>query len=405
VRNGEAVRAVVSVPPRHSKTETILHSIAWLLEQDPRRSIGYVSYADAISRSKSRLARDYARAAGVALRRDAESLQEWRTVANGGLLATGVGGPLTGHGVNVLFVDDPIKNRQEAESSLIRQRTYDWFTSTATTRVEPNGSIVVCHTRWHGDDLIGRLEKSGEGWEVINLPAVSDKGLPLWPSRWPLTALEHRRKAIGEYDWAALFQGRPVPRGGQLFRQPARYETLDVTGARLYIGVDTAASEKTRADYSVAVVLAVRGDGAEMTADVIDVHRVQKEIPALCKDLLALQAKWSAPLAIESVGSGKAVPQVLRSIEPSLQIIEIAGAMMRGDKFTRAQTVAAAWNGLRVRVPVRAPWLSTFLDEVMSFTGVSDLHDDQVDALSHCWNIAAEPRYASGTGDGSFVDW
>ena len=154
----------MSVPPRHSKTETILHSIAWLLEQDPQRSIGYVSYADAIARSKSRLARDYARAAGVALRQDADSLQEWRTAANGGVLATGVMGPLTGQGVNVLFVDDPIKNRQEAESFLIRQRTHEWFTSTATTRVEPNGSIVVCHTRWHADDLIGRLEKSGEGW-------------------------------------------------------------------------------------------------------------------------------------------------------------------------------------------------------------------------------------------------
>lgn len=387
------VRALVSVPPRHSKTETLLHAVAWILARDPSISIGYVSYAADIAMSKSRLARDYALRAGVRLRDDAASLHEWRTEQGGGVLATGVGGPLTGHGVQLLIVDDPVKNRQDAESALIRQRTHEWFTSTATTRVEPGGSIIVCHTRWHADDLIGRLESSKEEtWENIHLPAIDEHGDALWPSRWPIAALEDKRKAIGEYDWAALFQGRPVPRGGQLFREPARYDIPNINGARFVIGVDPAASEKTRADHSVAVVLAVRGFGTEATADVLEVYRAQKEIPALCADLRLLQERWGAPLVVESVGVGKAVPQVLRSIDPSLRVIELSGALMRPDKFARAQPVVAAWNRGQVRVPVQASWLSPFLSEVQSFTGISDVHDDQVDALAHAWNHLATAR-------------
>jgi hypothetical protein len=151
------VRACVSVPPRHAKTETVLHGIAWLLRRHPDWPVAYVSYAADIARSKSRQARDYAARAGVTLRDDSAALHEWRTPAGGGLLATGVGGPLTGHGVRLLIVDDPFKNRSEADSPTVRETVHGWFTSTAMTRVEPGGSVLVVHTRWHPDDLIGRL--------------------------------------------------------------------------------------------------------------------------------------------------------------------------------------------------------------------------------------------------------
>ena len=128
-----AVRACVSVPPRHSKTETVLHGIARLLARHPEWTIAYVSYAADIARSKSKQIRDYALAAGVELRQDSKASHEWRTPQGGGVLATGVGGPLTGHGVRLLVVDDPFKNRQDADSALIRERTYQWFTSTAMT--------------------------------------------------------------------------------------------------------------------------------------------------------------------------------------------------------------------------------------------------------------------------------
>lgn len=154
---GEPVRVCVSVPPRHGKTETVLHGIAWLLARHPGWRIAYVSYAADIARSKSRQARDYALRAGVRLRDDSAALHEWGTREGGGLLATGIGGPLTGHGVRALFVDDPHKNRADADSPTSRENVFNWFTSTAMTRVEPGGSVGVVHTRWHPADLIGRL--------------------------------------------------------------------------------------------------------------------------------------------------------------------------------------------------------------------------------------------------------
>ncbi len=395
----EPLRVLVSVPPRHSKTESILHSIAWILRDDPTAMCGYVSYAAEIARSKSRLARDYAFAAGVEARGDASALHEWLTPDGGGLRTAGIGGPLTGHGFRVLIIDDPIKNRQEAESRLIRDRNWEWFTSTATTRLEPNGSIIVVHTRWHEDDLIGRCVKQtetyhqssgteGENWTHINLQAIDDvMGTALWPEMWPVDKLQKKRAAIGEYDWASLYQGRPRPRGSNVFNEPARYTgTPSLDGRRIVIGVDVAGTAKTTADWTVAVVLACSGYGDAMTADVIHVERMQATIPNVCRRLATLQSSYSgAPLAIESDGLGKAVPQVLRDIEPGLRIIE---RRAEGDKFTRAQSYAAAWNAGRVRVPTTAPWVAPFVRVHTEFTGVNDACDDDVDAGAHAWNQA-----------------
>jgi hypothetical protein len=216
----EPIRACVSVPPRHSKTEKVLHGIARYLKRHPDRTVAYVSYAADIARSKSRQARDYARAAGVQLRDDSAALHEWRTPQGGGLLATGIGGPLTGHGVSLLVVDDPFKNRSEADSPTVRESVYNWFTSTAMTRVEPGGSVLVVHTRWHPEDLIGRLLRETEvTWTSLNLPAINAKGEALWPERWPVDALIQRKAEVGEHDWQSLYQGHPVAKAGRIYSE------------------------------------------------------------------------------------------------------------------------------------------------------------------------------------------
>lgn len=389
----EPVRVLVSVPPRHAKTETILHAAARWLRRMPWDTIAYASYAADVAHSKSRLARDYAIKAGVQLRGDSNAVHEWRTTSGGGMLATGIGGSLTSHGARLLIVDDPFANRQEAESAVRRQAVHEWFTSTAMTRLDPNGSALVVHTRWHPDDLIGRLAKDS-GWEVINLPAIDDSGRALWPERWTAEILNKRRVDVGEYDWASLYQGQPRPRGGALFNDAARYASPQLDGARIIIGVDPAASEKTHADYSVAIVLAVRGVGTGATGDILEVMRLQVEVPRLVGRLRELQGRYpGAPMVVEAVGGFRAVPQMLRAVDPLLRITEVQPAT---DKFIRAQPVSAAWNAGRVRVPMTAPWLPSFLDEVQSFTGVRDAHDDQVDALAHAWNHAAEPQLYTG---------
>lgn len=401
----EPVRACISVPPRHGKTELVLHAIPWILKRHPDFPIGYVSYAADFATSKSRSARDYARLAGVPLRDDANALHEWRTPLGGGVLATGIGGPLTGHGLRILFVDDPTKNRVEAESFTIRERNHQWFTSTAMTRLEPDGSAIVVHTRWHEDDLIGRLKKEtelwhetggeeGERWEMLNLQAIDDvTGEALWPERWPVEVLEKRKRIVGPYDWASLFQGDPRPREGKLFRDPARYDEPSVDGRRIVIGVDVAATASTRANWSVATVMAFEGYDDDLEADVLEVLRMQEEIPEVCRRLEGLQERWAAPLVVEDAGVGKAVPQTMLDVNPRLDIIRI---QPKGDKFTRAQSYAAAWNGGRVRLPKSAPWLNPFMQVHKDFTGKGDACDDDVDSGAHAWNYARaqkEPDY------------
>lgn len=382
----EPVRALVSVPPRHGKTITIMNAVARYLLRNPSATVGYASYSAGIARSKSREARDLFMRSGGKVRADANSLGEWRTPQGGGLLSAGVGGSWTGYGCDLLIIDDPIRNREDAESRTLREKTFDWLTSTALTRVEPRGSVIINMARWHGQDLIGRLaSEQGESFEVINIPALADNGQALWPERWSAEALQDKRAEIGEYDFASLYLGAPRVRGTNVFREPARYTAPDINGRRILIGVDVAATVNTRSDYSVAVVMAVKGGGAKLEADILEVYRAQVEIPALCAELEQLQKKWSAPLIVESVGVGKAVPQLLKQIGQRLRVHEITP---KADKFLRAQSLAAAWNEGRVRVPADGAWVRDYLAELLNFTGVRDDHDDQVDATSHCFNHA-----------------
>lgn len=400
------VRICVSVPPRHGKTELILHAIAWWLQRHPEHTIAYCSYSGDIAYGKSIRARDIALASGVPIRGDSYKAQEWRTMSGGGLLATGVMGALTGHGANLVIVDDPIKNREEAESETHRKKVDEWFTSTAMTRVTPGGSVIVIHTRWHSDDLIGRLKRKG-GWTVINLPALSDSGQYLWPEGgWDASVLAQRRKEIGEYDWWALFQGEPRPRGGRMFDAPTYYDKptlISSTGGpriQIFMACDPAATAKTHADYSVIVVASVWvGTDGMPHMDILDVHRIQVEIPRLVYTLKHYCEKWKAAVGIEAVGGFKAVPQTLRTLLKGVPIIDIPAVT---DKFTRALPAAAAWNAGRIRLPgvrdalgvlgadiERHPWIEQYLMEMGEFTGIADDHDDQVDATAHLYWLAA----------------
>jgi hypothetical protein len=179
---GERVRAVVSVPPRHSKTEHLLHGIAWLLVQNPAMQVAYASYAGRIAEKKSRRARDLARKAGVPIAHDSQARADWRTgVEEGGCWATSVDGPITGEGFNVAILDDLMKGRAESESEATRRRAHEWLTSDVLTRIEPGGSVVLSLARWHPDDPAGVM--IGAGWEYVNLAALNSEDRPLWPER------------------------------------------------------------------------------------------------------------------------------------------------------------------------------------------------------------------------------
>jgi phage terminase large subunit-like protein len=401
-------KVCVSLPPGHAKTTLLLNTFAWWLSKYPADTCGYYSYNAQAALAKSVIARSMAERTGVELSDDTNNKAEWRTTAGGGLLAGGVGGGLTGFRVTGLLVlDDPFKNMLDAVSPAYRDNLDDWFKTVALTRLL-RASVFVIHTRWHDDDLIGRLKK--RGWIVINLPAIAEaadplgrkEGEALWPDLYPVSALLERRADIGEFNFAALYQGSPRPRGGSVFGAPRYYDpnTVNLEGCRLVLAGDPAASTRTSADYSAAGVLAIKGEGAQKTGYVLHAWRGQVPIPEFARVLRALQRDYGdTAINVEAVGGFKAIPQMLLDVEPDLRINEITPL---GDKFTRAQPAAAAWNDGRLLVPACGkllpgddpeadrrpppPWVGPLLDELAKFTGVNDKNDDQVDWISHAWN-------------------
>lgn len=369
----EPLRLTISMPPGWHKTDTLLSAIAWHLDKDPELQVIYSSYAGRLSEKKSRRLRDKCKGIGIPVSDDSKSRADWRTGrGDGGVWATGVGGSLVGERGDLIFGDDLHKDRASVESALQRDTVWDWFNNVLMTRDEPEASYIVCGHRWHQDDIIGRLIQ--QGWEHIAIPALNEAGESNYPSRFPTSKLLAKREQIGEYSWASLYMQQPRPRGGQLFGDVHHYETLPERYT-VTIGVDLAYSEKTHADYSVAIVLARGPDGV---AYLLDAIRVQELAPKFRERLAGLSvvypgAAWRSYLA----GTEKGVADVFASLGVNL------GAMRPiGDKFIRAQPVAAAWNAGKVLLPKSAHWLNKFVEELKSFTGVKDPHDDQVDALA-----------------------
>jgi len=385
----EESRLIVNVPPQHGKTETILHALAREIRYHPERTHAYASYGIMLARSKSRRCRQYARQAGVEVASDADRMEDWRTPQGGGLLATGVGGALTGEGVSgVLVVDDPIKSRKEADSRHQREVVWGWFGDVANTRVHPGASIVVVQTRWHEDDLSGRL--IDRGWELVRLPAIDADGHALWPEGRPLSFLEAQREAIGEHSFAALYQQEPRPRGGRVFESVTTCSLADVpTSGVRGAGLDLAYTAKTRADWSVSLSGLRDRSGVIYVTGVL---RRQCSAPDFAEPLRSwLQAQGCARPRWYAGGTEKAAADWLA--RSGLPVLVMAA---KGDKFARAQPVAAGAKAGRLVIPHDAPWSRPLLDELRDFTGAGDVHDDQVDALAAMWDELDERGTYSG---------
>ena len=385
-----SVRVLVSVPPRHGKTETLLRGIIWLLLRRPDFMIGYIGHTGHMAQSKSRSARDYALRVGLQLREDSTSVQEWHTVQGGGVLAQGVNGPLTGHGLQVLIVDDPHKDRKEAESPRIRQNIEEWFTSTALSRLTPSGSVIVCHARWHEDDLIGKLSSNDIiPWRVINLPVYKKNKQPLFlDGGWTREILEEKRLLLGPYDWSSLYLGEPRPRESRLFNNAYYYDELPNIGLRYAIGLDLAYSHDTSSDYSVAVVMACDRNNRMY---ILEVQRSKMDAPKFAGTLQLMKRRYAGARFFSIIGGTEKGVVDLLNASYGLQIQHIPAG---GSKFVRAQQVAAHWNNGNIMLPgFKAGWVDEFLRELTNFSGIGDLHDDQVDALVNAYTCLNRSRF------------
>lgn len=396
-RGGDPLRLLISMPPGHAKTETLLHALGWWTEHNPADFSAYVSYSDTIALAKSRRCRDIVERAGYKPGGSSDSAGEWTTREGGGVISAGIMAGITGRRIQgLLVVDDPFKNREEANSKLIRDKVYENFNEVCMTRLE-GGSAIVMHTRWHEDDLIGRLKKQ-PGWKYINLAAVAEAGdmlgrevgESLWAGNAEYTAqkLAAIKSQIGDWSFAALYQGSPRPKGHNIFGTEHYYQPGEsMSGYRVVIYGDPAATKKTTSDYGVMMAAALTGSKENQVMRILGLYRNQMTIPEYVRRLRAFQQQYGdKKVYVEAVGAFKAVPDMLREIDPKIRIEEDYPA---GDKFLRAQSVAAAWGEGRVLLPEGAPWVGEFLEEVQAFTGINDSHDDQVDCLSGCWNVGS----------------
>lgn len=419
------VRVVFDMGPGHAKTTALLRSMAWWLspERSPADLCAYITYSDGHARTKSRICKETLEAAGSTLHQDVNSASYWLTPQGGGLIAAGAQGGITGKRIPGLIVyDDPYKEMSHARSPAINGMVIERFKTVAFTRLQ-GGSIIVLHTRWHVDDLIGYIDKNLK-WDKISIPSVCDVqpdilgrkiGEVAWPEKYPYEICSDKdicghdghlaeiKRTLGDHIFNAMHQGKPRPEGTQVFHEPSRFELkkFNWQGKRGCISIDPAATAKTSADWSVLMTVATEGYGVDTKLWIVDVVRQQVEIPQLVKLARAIQQRTRLMIVCEAVGGFKAVPQSLRAIDPKLRVLDLDTAGR--DKYTRAQALAAAWNDGRVFVPTDAPWADTLIEEFQRFTGNNDTHDDQVDAGAHAWNTLYRGKarvtaddYASG---------
>ena len=213
------VRTIVSMPPRHGKSELCSHWLpAWFLTVWPKKKVILASYEADFAATWGRRVRNTVQDTGlVQVSTESQASDHWETSVGGGMVTAGVGGPITGRGADLLIIDDPVKNAEEANSPTYRDHVWEWWQTTARPRLEPGASVVLIMTRWHVDDLAGRLlADNTERWEHQVLPAITN-GKALWPERYGLQELLETRNAVGESAWQALYMQQPSSVGGRYF--------------------------------------------------------------------------------------------------------------------------------------------------------------------------------------------
>lgn len=310
----------------------------------------------------------------------------------GSYRSTGVGGGVTGSGADVFIIDDPFKDRAEANSLTIRQKVWDWYTSTAYTRLSPGGGIIVMNTRWHMDDLVGRLlREQAEGGDVfkhISYPAIAEHdekhrkaGEALHPERYNIEQLMKIKAAVGSRDWSALYQQRPVPDGGGLFKDSwlQYYKDLPANPEKVVMSWDMTFKDSKTSDYVVGSIWARKGGNFYLVDQVRgrwDFVTTLEKFIAFCKKHNTVNRKL-----VEDKANGTAIINTLKK-----HISGIIPITPTESKEARASAIATLWEAHNVYLPSPdiAPWVKDFTAELLEFP--AGAHDDQVDSMTQALN-------------------
>ena len=406
---GKQPRLIIQAPPRSGKSELFSRRFpAWAFGQNPNLQIIAASYSTDLA---SRMNRDVQRII------DSEEYQGVfpETTLNGKNIATvsgqslrnseifeivghagayrsaGVGAGITGMGADIGIIDDPVKDAKEANSQTIRDAVWDWYTTTFYTRLSPKSGILLGMTRWHEDDLAGRLLREmandGDQWRIVSFPAIAEEdeefrleGEALHPERYDLERLTKIKKAVGSQAWNALYQQRPSSKGGDIIKGAwfKRYSVLPRM-KRIIITADTAQKTKQHNDYSVLLIAGVGHDGGLYVLDLI---RGKWEAPELEQKVSDVWNKYKSlgvhKVYVEDKSSGTSLIQNIQR----KQRIPIEGVQVDTDKYTRVLGVQGYIESGYIYLPNDAEWIEDFIKECEAFTATdSHKHDDQVDAM------------------------
>lgn len=389
----EETFATVAMPPRHGKSTSIELGLAWRVVVDPACLNFYASFGDRLSKKSSRKVRKLVRLAGAPLSKETSNVHEWETAIGGGLKATSVGADVTGRGCNggIVVGDDLIKGRKASASAEVREATWDWLTDDLMSRLEPGSSMLINATRWHEDDPIGRLLSDGLGlrWNHIELPAVlgpDDRAADertdehvraLWPQGGYDLARLAKIRLRGEHGWWSLFQQKPTPKGGGLFKRADFVIVDDVPrGGRIVRRWDLAASTDKDAAFTAGVKVHLV-DGKLFVSDVRrgqwSPHQVDEQIVQTANEDGRGVEIW---LPQDPGQAGKAQKAHLAA---KLHGYTVRFDRESADKVTRADPYASQVEAGNVHL-VRAPWNRAFLGEHEAFP--AGKVKDQVDAMS-----------------------
>jgi len=400
IMRGETKRLMIFMPPRHGKSMCVTETFpSYYLGHFPQRRVMELSYGAELAQEFGKKNRDKVYEYGgdifkIRLSSQQATKTNWKiNGTDGGMYSVGFFGAVTGRGADLLIVDDPIRNRAEAESQTYREKIWAEYQSTVATRLHAKGAIIIILTRWHEDDLAARLlnDEYGkvEDWKIISLPAIAEEndvlgraiGEPLWPmGGYDIEWAKQQKETVGSYAWSSLYQQRPTPSSGGIFKREwwQRYKELPCDLFDFIQSWDCTFKDANTSDYVVGQVWA-RSKKNLAHRYLLDQVRGRMTFTETVHAVRGLSAKWKQTIRklVEDKANGTAVMDVLKKEIPGLIPVQPMGG-----KVVRAHAVTAVVESGNVFIPDAsiAPWIHDYIEELSSFPSGS--HDDQVDAMT-----------------------
>ena len=399
IADGKVRRLIINMPPRHTKSEFASYLLpAWFLGKFPHKKVIQCSNTAELAVGFGRKVRNlvdgetYAKIfPNVALRTDSKAAGRWATNANGDYFAIGVGGTVTGKGADLLIIDDPHSEQEAALAAgdpSVYDKVHEWFTSGPRQRLQPGGAIVIVMTRWGKRDLTGRVlqsmvERDGDEWEVISLPAIMPSGLSLWPEFWALPELEKLKNELPISKWSAQYQQDPSAEEGAIVKREwwkVWEQERPPQCAFIIQSWDTAFTKNERSDYSACTtwgVFYMNENENDPHVILLDALKERLEFPELKTRALEMYKEWEPDaFIVEAKASG--APLVFELRRMGIPVQEFTPT--RGnDKITRVNSVSDLFASGKIWAP-RKRWAEEVIEEMAAFPN-SD-HDDLVDSAT-----------------------